>query len=193
MRERAWSSAKGLLNGRRVRLFIALAVLFTLWWVLMGKLETELQRAEQQSVNMVLSQLRSALVVKGAESMLSREQSLEQLVGDNPFEWLDHQWPMYRGQCDQGNPKRGHWCFARRLQKETGEDGKGWLIYNPKQPITINGKLAEPDQPLAWAVITEFADRNRNNLREHDERLTGLKLAPVPLADTTVNRQEAGR
>ncbi|PSF09201.1 hypothetical protein C7H08_05645 [Marinobacter halophilus] len=172
---------------------IALAVLFTLWWVLLGKLEREFQHAEQQSVNMVLSQLRSALVVKGAEAMLSREQSLAQLVGANPFEWLDHQWPMYQGQCSDGERRQGQWCFAPGLQKETGETGKGWLIYTPKQPITIDGKVAEPDQPLAWAVTTEFADRNRNNLREQDQRLTGLRLAPVPLVDTSVNRQDARR
>lgn len=193
MAERAWSSANGLATARRVRLLIALMVLFTLWWVLLGKLEREFLRAEQQSVNMVLSQLRSALVVKGAEAMLSREQNLAQLAGDNPFEWLDHQWPMYLGLCIEGPPKPGQWCFALRLQKETGETGKGWLIYNPKQPITIEGKVAEPDQPLAWAVTTEFADRNRNNLRAQDQRLTGLRLAPVPLADTTVNRQDARR
>lgn len=193
MAERAWSSANGLANARRVRLLIALLVLFTLWWVLLGKLEREFQRAEQQSVNMVLSQLRSALVVKGAEAMLSREQNLAQLAGQNPFEWLDHQWPMYQGQCSEGEPRPGQWCFAPGLQKETGETGKGWLIYNPKQPITIDGEVAEPDQPLAWAVTTEFADRNRNNLREQDERPTGLRLTPVPFADTTVNRQDARR
>ncbi|MBE0485612.1 hypothetical protein [Marinobacter sp.] len=193
MREQAWSSASGLANARRVRFLVALVVLFTLWWVLTGKLASELERAEQQSVNMVLSQLRSALVIKGAEAMLSREQSLERLVGENPFEWLDHQWPMYQGQCSEGAPKHRHWCFAPRRQKETGETGKGWLIYNPRQPITIDGKVAEPDQPLAWTVTTEFANRNGKSLREQDGRPTGLKLAPLPFAETTVNRQDAQR
>ena len=37
----------------------ALVVLFVLWWVLLGRLERELQQVEQQSVAMVLTQLRS--------------------------------------------------------------------------------------------------------------------------------------
>jgi hypothetical protein len=193
VREPAWSSANGLANARRLRLFVALLVLFTLWWVLLGKLEGELQRAEQQSVNMVLSQLRSALVVKGAETMLSRQGSLEELEGRNPFDWLDHQWPMYAGICSDGGPKQGDWCFRPGQQKETGEVGKGWLIYNPKQPITIEGQLAEPGQPLAWTVTTEFANCSRNNLREQAQRPTGLKLAPVPLTETTVSGQDASR
>lgn len=75
---------------------IALLVLFILWWVLLGRLESALQQAEQQSVDMVLTQLRSALVVKGAEAMLSREQSLSKLEGQNPFNWVDHQWANYQ-------------------------------------------------------------------------------------------------
>jgi hypothetical protein len=193
VREPAWSSGNGLANARRLRLFVALLVLFTLWWVLLGKLEGELQRAEQQSVNMVLSQLRSALVVKGAETMLSRQGSLEELEGRNPFGWLDHQWPMYAGICSDGGAKQGDWCFRLGQQKETGEVGKGWLIYNPKQPITIEGQLAEPGQPLAWTVTTEFANCSRNNLREQAQRPTGLKLAPVPLTETTVSGQDASR
>ncbi|MFB2763717.1 MULTISPECIES: hypothetical protein [Marinobacter] len=193
MREPLWSAASGLASARRMRLFVALLVLFTLWWVLLGKLEGELQRAEQQSVNMVLSQLRAALVVKGAETMLSRQGSLEELEGRNPFDWLDHQWPMYSGECSEGEPKQGGWCFRPGQQKETGEDGKGWLIYNPKQPITIEGQLAEPGHPFAWTVTTEFANRSRNNLRVQAQRPTGLKLAPVPLTETTVSGQDASR
>ena len=193
MREPAWSSASGLANARRMRLFVAVTVLFTLWWVLLGKLERELQRVEQQSVNMVFSQLRAALVVKGAETMLSRQGSLEDLEGRNPFDWLDHQWPTYSGECNDVGPKQGDWCFRPGQQKETGEDGQGWLIYNPKQPITIEGLLAEPGPPLAWTVTTEFANRSGNNLREQAQRPTGLKLAPVPLTETTANRQDASR
>ena len=172
---------------------VALLVLFILWWLLLGKLEQVMQSAEQQSLNMVLTQLRSALVVKGAEAMLSRKQNLADLAGENPFEWLNHQWPMYQGQCNGDAPERGHWCFAIRLQNETDETGNGWLMYSVKQPITIDGKVVEPDQPLAWEVTTEFADRNRNNLREQDERLTGLRLTAVPLAEITANRQDSKR
>ena len=171
----------------------ALVVLFVLWWVLLGRLDRELQRVEEQSVAMVLTQLRSALVIKGAEAMLSRDQTLASLEGRNPFNWLDHQWPRYKGGCGGNEPDSGSWCFANQQQNETGESARGWLIYKPKQPITIEGKRVKPEQPIAWRVISEFADRNRNNLREQDERLTGLTLRPVPFQHTTVNRQDARR
>ncbi|WP_303291842.1 hypothetical protein [Marinobacter sp. SS5-14b] len=190
MREH-WSSSTGLANARRTRLIIALMVLFVLWWVLLGKLEREIQRAEEQSVNMVLSQLRSALVIKGSEAMLGRDTTLTELEGQNPFGWLEHRWQAYTGLCSATGPEPGQWCFTVKQQKETGEKAKGWLIYNPKQPITINGKAVKASQPVAWVVTTEFADRNRNNLREQNERLTGLKLEPVPITETTVNRQDA--
>jgi len=193
VREPVWSPARGLANARRMRLFVALVVLFLLWWVFLGKLERVLQQAEQQNVNTVLSQLRSALVVKGAEAMLSRQGNLAELEGQNPFNWLDHQWPSYQGQCGDARPEPGNWCFrVAAQQKETGKKANGWLIYNPRQPITLEGKVAEAEQPRAWEVTTNFADRNRNNLREQDERLTGLILRPVPLQHTTVNRQEPG-
>ncbi|MBW3198731.1 hypothetical protein [Marinobacter nauticus] len=188
-----WSSADGLANSRRMRMLTALVVLFVLWWVLLGRLDRELQRVEEQSVAMVLTQLRSALVIKGAEAMLSRDQALASLEGRNPFNWVDHQWPRYKGGCGGNEPDSGSWCFANQQQNETGESARGWLIYKPKQPITIEGKRVKPEQPIAWRVISEFADRNRNNLREQDERLTGLSLRPVPFQHTTVNRQDARR
>jgi len=188
-----WSSADGLANSRRMRMLTALVVLFVLWWVLLGRLDRELQRVEEQSVAMVLTQLRSALVIKGAEATLSRDQTLASLEGRNPFNWLDHQWPRYKGGCGGNEPDSGSWCFANQQQNETGESARGWLIYKPKQPITIEGKRVKPEQPIAWRVISEFADRNRNNLREQDERLTGLTLRPVPFQQTTVNRQDARR
>ena len=172
---------------------IALLVLFILWWVLLGRLESALQQAEQQSVDMVLTQLRSALVVKGAEAMLGREQSLSKLEGQNPFNWVDHQWANYQGDCRPEQIEAGHWCFASRLQKETGERADGWLIYKPKQPINVENKRVGAGRPIAWLVTTEFADRNGNNLRDQDERSTGLKLQPVPFRKTTVNQQDARR
>ncbi|WP_278800519.1 hypothetical protein [Marinobacter nauticus] len=176
-----------------MRMLAALVVVFVLWWVLLGRLDRELQQVEEQSVAMVLTQLRSALVIKGAEAMLSRKQNLASLEGRNPFNWLDHQWPRYKGGCGGNEPDSGSWCFANQQQNETGESARGWLIYKPKQPITIEGKRVKPEQLIAWRVTSEFADRNRNNLREQDERLTGLTLRPVPFQQTTVNRQDARR
>ncbi|WP_404368091.1 hypothetical protein [Marinobacter sp.] len=147
----------------------------------MDALEREAERATELSANMILGQLRSALVIKGAEVMLSRKQELADHEGINPFELIDHQWRSYKGACSGMLPEQGDWCFRTRTRKETDKIDKGWLIYNPGQPITIQGRSANAGEPLAWEVAAEFVDRNGNGLREQTESLTGLKLVPVTL------------
>jgi hypothetical protein len=175
------------------RNLVALIILFTLWWFLLGALDRALQRAEEQSANMVISQLRSALVIKGAEVMLDRHGKLEEHEGINPFELIDHHWGSYAGLCEGDIPEPGNWCFRDRTQKETVKQGKGWLIYNPRQPITLKRRRIESDKPLAWKVTTEFADRNNNGLREQNERSTGLKLMPVTLTEESADTLSATR
>jgi hypothetical protein len=173
----------GLKSARWFRNLVAVTLLFVLLWFLLDALERELQRAEEQSANLVLSQLRSALVVKGAEVMLDRHAGLTEQEGINPFGLMTHQWANYAGQCDGDSPEPGAWCFRERTQKETVKQGRGWLIYNPKQPITIQDRQAEGGKPLAWKVATEYSDRNGNGQRDKDERLTGLRIVPVSFTE----------
>ncbi|PXX89392.1 hypothetical protein DIT71_15415 [Marinobacter vulgaris] len=187
------SDSGSLKSARWFRHLVALAILFALWWFLLGVLERELQRAEEQSANMVISQLRSALVIKGAEVMLDRQQSLEDHEGINPFELIDHQWGSYAGQCEGDIPEPSNWCFRDGTQKETVKQSRGWLIYNPNQPITLQDRQANAGEPLAWTVATEFADRNQNGQREQNERSTGLRLMPVSLTEESADTQSAAR
>lgn len=187
------SDAGGLVFARRFRLLVAVVIIGVLAGFLLGVLEREVQRAEERAANMVLSQLRSALVIKGAEIMLSRHGSLAEYRGINPFPLVKHQWGTYEGLCEAPKPAPGNWCFRADKQKETVNRPRGWLIYNPRQPITIDRRQAYEGQPLAWAVTTEFADRNGNGVREQEERLTGLKLARVPLTEETAPTQDAQR
>ena len=168
-------------------------VLGVLWWFLLGGWGRETRDAEERDANMVISQLRSALVIKGAEVMLSRDGRLVEHRGINPVELVEHQWANYKGLCDAPEPEPGDWCFQASEQKETENGPKGWLIYKPGQPITIDGRHANEEQPLAWTVTTEFADRNGNGAREQEERLTGLKLAPVSLTEEAAQTQDAQR
>ncbi|MEC7377276.1 MAG: hypothetical protein VX421_06660, partial [Pseudomonadota bacterium] len=170
------SDASGLAMSRWFRLGVALAILALLWWFLLGVLERETRNAEERAANMVLGQLRSALVIKGAEVMLSRDGSLAEQRGINPFELIEHQWGRYHGHCSEPVPAPGAWCFQTGQHTETDARVDGWLIYNPRQPITIDERPARSQQPLAWQVTTDFSDRNGNGEREQDERLTGLKL-----------------
>lgn len=180
-------------SARWLRNLVALAILFFLWWFLLGVLEREVQRAEEQSAHMVISQLRSALVIKGAEVMLDRHESLEEHEGINPFELISHQWGSYAGHCKGHIPEPGTWCFRVSTQKETVKQGSGWLIYNSRQPITVQSRQTNAGEPLAWRVTTEFADRNGNGQREQDERSTGLRLMPVSLTEDSVGMQSAAR
>jgi hypothetical protein len=168
-------------------------VVGVLWWFLLGVLEREARNVEERAANMVIGQLRSALVVKGAEVMLSRDGHLADHRGINPFDLVKHQWGNYDGPCQPGQQAPATWCFRVKAQKETESGPKGWLIYEPGQPITIDGRQADQEQPLAWAVTTEFADRNGNGTREQEERLTGLKLAPVSLTEEAAQTQDAQR
>ncbi|MBO6850611.1 MAG: hypothetical protein JJ867_09125 [Marinobacter sp.] len=178
-------------NGRRLRMLVALIVLFLLWWYLLGVVDREAYRAEQMSANVMLSQMRSALVVRGAEVMLARDERLENQVGLNPIELLDQSWSRYLGLCERALPAPGYWCFQNSTEKTTENRRRGWLIYQPARPITLAGRSSRVDQPLAWAVTTDFADRNNNGQREQEERLTGLKLEPVALQPGSVQRQDA--
>ncbi len=187
------ADASGYALSRKFRLAVVVIVLGVLWWFLLGVLERETRNAEERAANMVISQLRSALVIKGAGVMLSRGGRLAEHQGINPFELVEHQWGNYKGQCQAEQLAPATWCFRVKKQKETENGPKGWLIYNPGQPITIDSRQANEGQPLAWAVTTEFSDRNRNGAREQEERLTGLKLAPVSLTEEAAQTQDAQR
>jgi hypothetical protein len=187
------SDASGLALSRKFRLAVVLVLLGVLWWFLLGVLERETRNAEERAANMVISQLRSALVIKGAEIMLSRGGRLAEHRGINPFELVEHQWGNYAGQCQAEDPAPATWCFRVKEQKETENGPKGWLIYKLGQPITIDGRQTNQEQPLAWLVTMEFADRNGNGAREQEERLTGLKLAPVSLTEEAAQTQDAQR
>ncbi|MHA7810979.1 MAG: hypothetical protein ACX933_14305 [Marinobacter adhaerens] len=187
------ADASGYGLSRKFRLAVVVIVLGVLWWFLLGVLEQEARNAEERAANMVISQLRSALVIKGAEVMLSRGGRLAEHRGINPFELVEHQWGNYKGQCQAEQLAPATWCFRVKEQKETENGPKGWLIYKPGQPITIDSRQASEEQPLAWAVTTEFADRNGNGAREQEERLTGLKLAPVSLTEAAAQTQDAQR
>lgn len=193
MRSARLSDTGGIALARKYRLAVVLVVLGTLWWFLLGVLERETRNAEERAANMVISQLRSALVIKGAEVMLSRDGRLDQHRGINPFELVEHQWGNYEGLCKTPQPDPGGWCFRAGEQKETVNGPRGWLIYNPRQSVRVDNQQAQAGKPLAWEVKMEFADRNGNGVREQEERPTGLKLSPAPLTEEPVQSQDAQR
>lgn len=170
---------------------ITLIILALLMWLLLGVLEKEIRKAEQQSAQLILNQLRASLVIKGAEVLLNRAEHLEQYEGLNPFDLVEHPWHNYAGHCQATKNKPGTWCFLSPEQKETMNAGRGWLIYTANQPISLQGRDAGAGEVLAWTVTTDYVDRNKNGRREQNERSTGLQLEPVSFEDKPVLMQDA--
>lgn len=191
MQGRRLFSAEGQASARLFRTAVSLVLLALLMWFLLGVLEKEIRKAEQQSAQLVLNQLRASLVIKGAEVMLSRTERLEQYEGLNPFDLVEHQWRNYAGRCKANRNESGTWCFLSREQKETVNAGRGWLIYTANQPITLQGREAGAGEALAWTVTTDYADRNKNGRREQGERPTGLQLVPVSFEEDPVLMRDA--
>lgn len=178
---------------RWFRLAVVLVILGFLWWFLLGALERETRNAEERAANMVIAQLRAALVIKGAEVMLNGEASLADQRGINPFALIGHRWSNYRGPCQAPMPEPGGWCFRAVAQGDSASEAGGWLIYNPARPITVDNRQARAGQPLAWKVATDFADRDGNGVRDQNERLTGLRLTPVLPSGEPIPAQDAPR
>lgn len=177
------NAAAGLANARRLRLAVGIGILLVLIWGLLDSLEEQMSQAEQQSAKLVLNQLRSMLVVKGAEVRLSGQTEFSAQAGANPFDWFETPPEGYGGVCPDGVPTTGQWCFkplpaGNSGYKKPQQAGQGRVIFRPNQPITLEERHGSQEAPLEWVVGIEFRDRNGNGRLDSDEPQTGLKLEP---------------
>jgi hypothetical protein len=157
------------------RLLVSVCLVGVFAWFLLSTLERESERAERVSLKVAVSQLRAALVIKGAEVHLSRHEQYEDWAGSNPMLLLQQPLPGYQGLCEEKDPPVGAWCFEEGSQK----DGRGVLRYRPGQPITMEGQTGTRKQALAWSVAVEYNDRNGNGRLDEKDLETGLKLVPA--------------
>ncbi len=135
-------------NHRRFQWLVAFCLLGVVVSVLLMSLERTAAQAERQSVQLMLNQLRSALVVKGAEIMLTGGR-LEDWQGTNPVDLLQSA-PLNRvGDCNGAEHRKGSWCFM---------GGERVLVYRPRW-AEFPGLNGGPEQAewLFWRVETEFA------------------------------------
>ena len=84
-------SARALVIVRKFRLAVVWGLIGLLWWCLLTALERQLQYAEEQGTRLVLAQLRAALVVKGAETMLTQPERLAAKLHLMPGLYLENQ------------------------------------------------------------------------------------------------------
>ncbi|MCG7201393.1 hypothetical protein MD273_16775 [Marinobacter pelagius] len=148
-------------NHRRFQCLVAICLLGVAVWVLLFSVERTATRAEQQGMQLMLNQLRSALVVKGAEVMLASGESLEQWSGTNPVSLLRETPRNWGGACSEGGPQPGTWCFS---------ESSGLLLYQPRWLDSV----AEGES-LQWRVVTEFVESGESGAR----RAVGLSLNRV--------------
>lgn len=162
--------------GRWFRALVCVGIIGVLVWQLLDSLEREAVRLQEQVALLTLNQLRSALVVRGAEIKLKHGGDYRSWQGKNPFEWLDGGPARYVGICPQEGAAPGRWCFM----PDEGSDGEtGRIMFRPGQPITIGERQGNRQTPLYWEVGVEFTDRNGNGRLDASDRQTGLKLVPV--------------
>lgn len=168
---------------------MAIAILFVLWWVLLEVVEREAARAEREGARLMLNQIRSVLVVKGAEVRLKEGPDFTSWAGKNPFDWFESAPASYGGICPEGQPEPGQWCF-RPLQagdkgyKNDTAGGHGQVIFQPRQPITLGERQGSRDTALTWFVAVEFTDSNGNGRLDEEDLQSGLKLQPVEQNNT---------
>lgn len=175
--------AAEMASARRLRLAVGIGILLVLIWVLLDSLEKQMLQVEQQGAKLVLNQLRSMLVVKGAEARLSDQIEYSAQAGANPFEWFETPPESYGGVCPEGLPTSGQWCFkplptGNSGYKKPQQAGQGRVIFRPNQPITLEERHGSREAPFEWVVGIEFQDRNGNGRLDRDEPQTGLKLEP---------------
>jgi len=157
----------GAENRNRFQLALAVCLLGFALTYLFNAVERVTAQAEEQGVRLMLNQFRSALVVKGAETMLANE-NLEQLRGLNPAELLDTQPLNWGGDCQGTDTETGSWCFHTE---------KHWVVYTPRS-ADARARIAEDEPgngPLAWQVEPEYTTPANGKA----PRAVGLKLTRV--------------
>jgi len=134
-------------NYRRFQWLAAFCLLGLAVTVLLMSLERTAAQAERQSVQLMLNQLRSALVVKGAEVMLTGGR-LEDWQGANPVDLLQSVPMNWGGDCGAEH-RKGTWCFRR---------DERILVYRSRwaEFPALNGGPQQAER-LFWRVETEFA------------------------------------
>ena len=157
-------------NHRRFRALVAFGVLVIAMWFLLDAIEQTQYRAEQQSARLMLNQVRSAMVVRGAEAILTRGETLEQLAGVNPLPLLDFgRGAQVETSCNELAPDKRGWCFNPQQQ---------WLVYQPGQPLLLEGRRREPGAPFIWQVQVDYAAPATQG-NNKNKRATGLKLMEI--------------
>lgn len=126
--------------------FCVLSALIAVFGVLLLRALVDLQdEAERLAVDLTIRNMNSGLALQQAERIMSgRENTLRELVAQNPVDWLKNAPDGYIGEatCDE-RLHEGQWAWG--VARKT-------LYYRPKQANWLAGQGSGPC--LTWRVLS---------------------------------------
>ncbi|MBB5322262.1 hypothetical protein [Marinobacter oulmenensis] len=157
-------------NRWRFQVALSVCLLGVAVTYLFNSVEQVAQQSERQGVRMMLNQFRSALVVKGAEILLS-DGNFEQWRGLNPAQLLEQPPANWDGLCSDSQPAPGRWCF---------QADRSWVVYRPRTDVfeAADGRddlMAAAGGLMTLQVVPEYA----RSARDGNRRAVGLTLIHV--------------
>lgn len=161
-----------------LELVIVIAIISTLATVALQRLLPWMDEAERVAVLRVEGQLRSTLVMEAAQRIArGRSESITDLSGSNPVNFLLDPPNNYVGELDDGNPGSApvrHWYFDGTTRR---------LVYRLGEPYAIGRSASAVDDP-AFSVNVQFADRDGNGRFEASrDELYGVRLTRMAGAE----------
>ena len=129
---------------------VVLVVLGSLAMGLLWALNDVKERAERQTVDLTLRNMRTGMQLAMGEALMQqREREIDTWVGGNPVNWLGAPPGGYRGECsaeESSGLSGGEWCFER-VSRE--------LVYRPNSVDHLRdsrGEKSSQCDQLRWRV-----------------------------------------
>ena len=129
---------------------VLLVVLGLLATGLLWSLDDASERAERQSVELTIRNMRTGMQLAMGEALMrQREREIASWVGGNPVDWLNTSLARYRGECTEEERRSlsgGEWCFERSRRE---------LVYHPRHIDHLREQSegrSLPCSQLSWRV-----------------------------------------
>ncbi|MFE8072915.1 hypothetical protein QQM79_17790 [Marinobacteraceae bacterium S3BR75-40.1] len=145
------------LSSRRLSVWLSVMIIGVLVWVLLGRLEREAGRSEEQLLRMHLNEIRMQLVLDIALWRIhGKRQSLQALLQRDPLKAMEEPPPGYIGDCPAAIPQKpGLWCF---------DAGRNELVYRPHFITTFEGRPLTGEGVWRWRVSMDAKDDSNLSL-----------------------------
>lgn len=146
------------LPGRRLSVWTSVAIIGVLVLVLLDRLEREAGNSEQQLLAMRLNEIEMHLLLElSLWRIRGKRESLEETLGGDPLQTMEHPPPGYIGECPGLIPdKPGLWCF---------DAAENELVYRPRFIATFKERPLPPEGVWRWRVVVPPDGRTQPRLQ----------------------------